>query len=109
MDTTKSEEIVQAPPDWEALERHPLSAQYPDLSGRAFKQLVQNLKEHGLVGRRKLTLYEGKVLDGWQLLRACRTAGVQPEFQPLPEGISAEAYVGTVNDHRRHETQEQAL
>jgi hypothetical protein len=109
MKTPESETTMNASRDWRSLERHPLSAQYPDIIGRAWELYVQNLKENGIVGRRKITLYEGKVLDGWQLYRACLEVGIEPEFQELPEGISAEDYVETINDHRRHETQEQAL
>lgn len=97
------------PRNWKALERHPLSAEYPDILGRAWEQFVANLREHGIVGDRKVTLHDGMVIDGWQLYRGCLEAGIRPEFQPIPKGIDPEAFVETINDHRRHETQEQAM
>jgi len=88
---------------WKKLERHPLSAEYPDLPPAAMKRFVENLKEHGVANGRKVTLLDGKVLDGWQLYTACLEAGVKPKFQPLPKGWEPEAYVEAMNDVRRHE------
>jgi hypothetical protein len=99
---------MRAPRTWKQLERHPLSAEYPDLSGRAWEQFVADLREHGIVGERKIVLHQGKVLDGWQLQRACVEAGVLPEYQVL-EGMTPDEYVRIANDNRRHETQEAAL
>jgi Homeodomain-like domain len=93
------------------LERHPLSQEYPNLSGRAWERLVQNLKQNGIVGNRKIILHEGKIVDGWQLQRSCVEADIKPNYESLklPEGMTLEEYVETVNDLRRHETQEQAM
>jgi len=96
---------------WKELTRHPLSAEYPDLTGKAWDGFVENLKAHGIVGKRKVVLYEGKVIDGWQLHRACVEANLEPTYEQLKlaPGMTAEAYVETVNDHRRHETPDQAM
>lgn len=90
------------------LERHPLSAEYPDITGRTWERYVANLREHGIVGDRKVTLCEGKVIDGWQLYRACLEAHIEPSFAEL-DGIEPARFVETMNDLRRHETQEQAM
>lgn len=97
--------------EWKTLERHSLSGVYPDISGRAWNRYVENLRLHGIVGDRKVVLHEGKVIDGWQLQRACVEADVRPDYEvlTLSAGMTAEEYVETVNDLRRHETQEQAL
>jgi hypothetical protein len=49
-------------------------------------------------------LWEGKVLDGRNRLRACRLAGIDPQVRELAElpGVSPIAYVLAVNLHRRH-------
>lgn len=94
---------------WQHLARHPLSAEYGDVTGPAFEAMVANLQEHGLVTRRPVTLYEGKVLDGWQLQRACVKINRKPEYVELPAGVDPAVFVATANDHRRHETQAQAL
>ncbi len=99
------------PKNWKKLERHPLSALYADIEGSAFTALVANLKKHGNPSKRKVILHEGKILDGWQFYRACKVLNftVKPEFGLLPKGVDAADYVETVNDHRRHESQAQAL
>jgi hypothetical protein len=73
--------------------------------------MVDGLRQHGLVGGRKIVLHEGKVLDGWQLYRACVESDIEPVFADadLPNGMSIEEYVSVVNDLRRHETQEVAM
>jgi hypothetical protein len=99
---------MKQPKKWKELKRHPLSAEYDDLGGRAWELFVANVKTNGLSGR-KITLHDGMVLDGWQLQRACAQMDVRPEYQPLPPGWTPEAFVEAANDHRRHETQEQAM
>lgn len=94
---------------WKKLERHPLSAEYPDLTGATWQGFVDNLKKYGNVSRRKIVLHEGKVLDGWQFYRACIEADVKPEFQALPKGTTPEVFVETMQDYRRHETQDKAM
>jgi hypothetical protein len=94
--------------NWKELERHPLSAAYEDLKGRAWKSFVETVREHGVINSRYIMLHEGMVIDGWQLLRACVEADVEPWFEKLtlPPGMTAEEWVETVNDQRRHETPE---
>lgn len=86
-------------------ERHPLSARYADITGQPWEDFKDNLKAVGAKGR-KIVLHEGKVLDGWQLYRACQETGIKPEFTTLPEGVDPVAFVETWNDHRRHEPPE---
>jgi hypothetical protein len=63
------------------------------------------------VGNRKIILHDGMIIDGWQLQLCCLAARIKPKYETLklPEGMTLEDYVGTVNDLRRHETQEQAI
>lgn len=84
-------------------ERHPLSAKYDDITGDAWDDFVENARAKGTMGR-KIILHEGKVLDGWQLYRACLELGIEAEFADLPKGWDAQEYVDTVNDRRRHES-----
>jgi len=96
------------PRQWQQLLRHPLSKQYEDLKGLIWEQYVAGLKEHGIIGARKIILHDGMVLDGWQLQRACVEVGVKPMYAGLPPKLTPEEYVQTANDLRRHETQEAA-
>lgn len=92
----------------QSLERHPLCAEYGDVNGRVFERMVEVLKERGIANERAVTVYEGKVLDGWQLLRTCLAAGIEPTTQDLPKGWTAEDWVEMSNDLRRHESQAEA-
>ena len=87
-------------------QRHPLSAKYDDIKGQAWEDFRENLRLFGQNGR-KITLYEGQILDGWQLYRACKEEGATPEFAELPDGVDPLWFVQTANDHRRHESAEQ--
>jgi hypothetical protein len=89
--------------NWKQLERHPLSAEYPDLDPDAHKRMCDSLKKHGIVGDRHITIHEDMVLDGWQLFRACKDADIEPRFQVLPGGIEPAEFVEIMNDDRRHE------
>jgi len=99
---------------WKQLERHPLSAEYQNLTGKGWEAFLSNFRTYGIVNGRPITLHEGKVLDGWQLQRACVEADVKPGYRELklPMGMTVETWVETVNDLRRHEemgrTQERA-
>jgi hypothetical protein len=89
---------------WKSLERHPLSAHYPDITGPAWDRYLAGFREFGIVGGRQIMLHEGKVLDCWQLYRACVAENIRPEFTSLPQGMTAEKYVEIANDNRRHES-----
>lgn len=54
--------------DIHSLERHPLSAIWGDMTTELFEALKADIAEVGV--RTPITLYEGKVLDGWHRLRA---------------------------------------
>jgi len=73
--------------DWKELERHRLSAEYPDLTPAGREQMRASLKEHGIISDRRIMLFEGKVLDGWQLYQACIEEDIEPQFQELPKRI----------------------
>jgi hypothetical protein len=97
---------VNAPIDWQTLQRHPLGEEYANIDGDRWEAFVGHLRQHGVLNGRKVTLYEDQVLDGWQLLRGCIEAGLTPEFQPLPENIEPDVFVEIMNDLRRHEDAE---
>jgi hypothetical protein len=94
--------------DWKTYERHPLSAEYLDIGGRAWDAYLQNFRKHGIQNKRRVMTWEGKVVDGWQMFRACIECDIRPEFAEvkLAEGQTIEEWVETVNDHRRHESYE---
>ncbi len=94
-------------PSWKDLERHPLSAEYKNITGRAREECIASLKEHGILNNRPVIIHEEKVIDGWQFLGWCREADIKPEFQQLelPEGMTARQWVRVTNDNRRQMSQ----
>jgi hypothetical protein len=100
---------VIAPRNWKKFKRHPLSEKYADITGPIWEDLCRNLRKNGILGKRKVVLHEGMVLDGWQLFRACLFLNIKPEFEvlQLKHGMTAEEFIDTANDFRRHETPEQ--
>jgi protein gp37 len=84
-------------------QQHPLSALFPSMPSDAFAELRTDIAEHGL--RQAITLYNGKVLDGWHRCRACCETGTEirtvnftgDERAALPSVLSA-------NVARRHLT-----
>ena len=67
------------------------------------ERMRADLKQYHIVGDRRITLHEGMVLDGWQLLQACIDEDIEPRFQELPKGMDPAKFVEIMNDHRRHE------
>jgi len=83
------------------LEFHPIASIFPLMEGTEFELLVEDVRDNGL--RESIWLYEGKVLDGRNRVRACAKAGVTvPTRQftgSLPEAL---AFVWSENVTRRH-------
>ena len=102
-----AKELVKIPVDLRQLKRHPLSAEYRDITGTAWTSFCLKMKRVGFLKAFPIILHDGMVLDGWQRLRVCIETGIEPTFDGLPDGISPEDYVESVNDERRHETPEE--
>src|SRR6266852_8253056 len=98
----------QQPREWKQLERHPLSAEYKDLAGQRWQDLLGSMRKHGFLDGHEIILHDGKILEGWQRQQACLETGIKPRYKSVPKGISPEDYVEAANDPRRHETPEEA-
>jgi ParB-like chromosome segregation protein Spo0J len=81
------------------LEFHPLANIFPLLEGQDFAELVADIKAHGL--HEPIVVYEDKVLDGRNRLRACTAVGIEPTFTAYT-GDDPVAYVVSLNLRRRH-------
>jgi len=76
------------------------------MEGAALAELAEDIKANGLL--EPIELYEEKVLDGRNRLKACELAGVAPLFATASiNGSSPIAFVISKNLHRRHLTQSQ--
>ena len=80
---------------------HPVAGLFPLLEGDEFDALVEDIREHGLLEPIWLDSH-GRVLDGRNRQRACRKAGVEPEYRTW-EGEGSEIdFVVSQNIRRRH-------
>lgn len=86
------------------LEFHPVANIFPLMTGAEYDALVSDIAEHGQ--HEAIWLYDGMVLDGRNRLRACMDLGIVPEFREY-SGDDPQAFVVSLNLHRRHLTREQ--
>ncbi len=89
----------------EQLTRHPLSTLWGNIPEAEFAEMVEEFRRSPT--RQMITLYEDKILDGWHRYKMCQEAGIEPFFNPLPEGQDPVVYVIRQNAMRRHLTQMQ--
>ena len=80
------------------MERHPLSAAFPDMDHEEFEDLLSSIKAHGQ--REPITVFESKVLDGWHRYRACKELDIGPMTTEF-EGDDPVAFVIDLNLNRR--------
>lgn len=80
---------------------HPYANLFPLITGPEFDELVNDVREHGVM--QPILLYEGKILDGRNRYRAALEAGV-PAPTEVFEGTDQEALARSLglNLHRRH-------
>lgn len=91
------------PKDNYAYKAHPLADLFPLIEGEELKGLADDIKANGLL--HPIVLFKGKVLDGRNRLRACKLAGVEPDFEDYSGSKDeASAYVVSANLNRRHLT-----
>lgn len=86
------------------MNRHPLSAAFPDMPEDDFASLVADVRANGL--REHGWLYEGMILDGWHRYQACEEAGVKFRYEEF-KGSDPVAFVKSRNLERRHLTASQ--
>jgi hypothetical protein len=81
------------------LEFHRFANVFPLLEGQQFRDLVEDVRVHGL--RAPIVLHEGAILDGRNRYRACRAAQVAARFEAYA-GKDPLAFVVSANLQRRH-------
>jgi hypothetical protein len=81
-------------------ESHPAAKLFPMMDGAEMKELVSDIKAHGLIN--PITIYQGMILDGRNRYAACQMAQVEPRFETwIGNGYSATEWVLSVNLKRR--------
>jgi ParB family chromosome partitioning protein len=86
------------------LEFHPAANIFPLMAGDDYAALVADIAEHGQ--REPIWLYDGMILDGRNRYRACTGLGLVCETREYT-GDDPQAFVISLNLHRRHLTREQ--
>ena len=86
------------------LDFHPAANIFPLMTDAEYAALVSDIAEHGQ--REAIWLHDGMVLDGRNRLLACNELGIVPEFREYT-GDDLQAFVVSLNLHRRHLTREQ--
>ena len=81
-------------------EDHPASKLFPLMDNVALAALIRDIKTNGL--QEPIVLWEGKILDGRNRMKACERAGVEPRFRELDTCDSPTAAVVSANLFRRH-------
>ena len=72
----------------------------PEMGEQSFSELVKSIHEVGLL--EPISVWRGQILDGRHRYQACLLAGVEPEFQHLPDDIDPLAFVLAKGLDRRH-------
>jgi len=80
---------------------HPVADLFPLLRGEAFRALVADIQNNGLL-EPIIEDAEGRILDGRNRYLACLQAGVDPRFVPWQGQGSPAALALSHNLHRRH-------
>jgi len=86
-------------------EQHPIGAVWPALSEEDYQNLVSSIEEIGVLD--KITVYEGKILDGWHRYKACTELRIKNIPMVEYEGDSPGDFVIGKNHARRHEDKSQ--
>jgi hypothetical protein len=85
---------------------HPIAELFPLMADEDLQALAGDIKRDGM--HYPIIIYDGKVLDGRNRLKACKLAGVVPHFHLFnAREDDPLRFVVSANLHRRHLTQEQ--
>lgn len=98
--------IKQDEPQLSSLQIHPAAMLFPEMTNEEWKNLHDDIRDNGQ--REPIVVWNGKVIDGRNRLRACAWLKIQPktrEYQGREEDILS--YVMSLNLHRRHLTESQ--
>ena len=97
-----SESIRWVSTDDHPLLRHLLSSEYPQAGKPEWERLEGNMRQYGFLESKAITIYQGKVLDGWHRYNVARKIGLRiPTRQFIGTDSEAEEYVYRENAIKR--------
>lgn len=85
---------------------HPAAMLLPLMPEERFAELRRDIERNGLMEPITLS-HDGLIVDGRHRYRACREAGVEPQFKTLPDGADVVGFVFSKNLMRRDLTPSQ--
>lgn len=88
------------------IERHPLSAAFPDMSAVEYSELLTSIRKIGI--QNPIVLYENMIIDGWHRYRASIELDIECPFIDLPENANPPDFVIAQNATRRNLTPSQS-
>jgi len=94
--------VIGLPDDVFQTPIHPAALLFPELPADELKDLADDIKKNGQMYR--IIVQDGKILDGRNRLKACKLAGVEPEFTRPVDRVDPLDFVLSSNLHRRHLT-----
>lgn len=83
-----------------AMQTHVAADIFPMMSGAEFDALVADIRDNGQ--REPIIVHDGLILDGRNRARACEQLGVEPITAEWDRKGTPEAFVVSMNLHRRH-------
>ena len=83
---------------------HPLALMFPKMPQKSFKDLLDDIRQNGLLS--PIVLYQGEILDGINRYKACTQAKIEPRFLEY-EGNDPLGFVVSANIARRHMSEAQ--
>ena len=86
-------------------EVHPAADLFPMMSEAEYAAMKEDIRLHGQ--NDDVLIWDGKLLDGRNRLRACTELGIEPGWSELPKTLDPVAWVLSHNLHRRHLTTSQ--
>jgi ParB-like chromosome segregation protein Spo0J len=86
-------------------EVHPAAEIFPMMDDQSYAELREDIRKNGQ--QKWLVLWQGKLIDGRNRLKACLELGIEPQDSEIPDEADPFDYVLSANLHRRHLTDSQ--
>jgi ParB-like chromosome segregation protein Spo0J len=92
--------ILDDRPPVHEMQSHRAAEIFPTMAGADFEALVDDIRQHGQ--REPIVVHDGLILDGRNRYKACLQLGIKPLTAEWDGSSTPEAFVISMNIHRRH-------
>ena len=92
--------ILDDRPPVHEMQSHRAAEIFPKMAGADFEALVDDIRQHGQ--REPIVVHDGLILDGRNRYQACLQLGIEPLTAEWDGTGTPEAFVISMNIHRRH-------